>query len=138
MEIQEVKAFLNRARDTARELDALTESKQAVYLRAVSMTQHCDGDAVSGSKDPHGKLDAYAEYADAVDRKAAELSRVSGEIFRVVCQVDDTRERTVLIRRYLGLLDWAKIAEAMSYDVRHVTRLHGRALLAVKDILERG
>lgn len=137
MEISDVKAWLNRGRDIQKELDGLEQSKLNLYLRAVSMTQRYDGDAVSGSRDPHGKMDAYAQYADMVDRKAAELSTVSAEIFHAVCQVTDTRERTVLIRRYLGLSNWPEIAAAMSYDVRHVTRLHGKALLSVKEILER-
>ena len=48
MTTDDVKNWLNRAREAARELDALSESKRALYLRAVSMTQRYDGDAVSG------------------------------------------------------------------------------------------
>ena len=137
MTTDDVKNWLSRARAAAAELEALSESKQAAYLRAVSMTQRYDGDAVSGSRDPHGKMDAYAAYADMVDRKAAELSEVSGEIFRVIHQAPDGTQRAILTRRYLSFQKWEQIAEAMGYTYRNVIRLHGKALLSVKAVLER-
>ena len=136
MTTDDVKNWLNRAREAARELDALSESKQALYLRAVSMTQRYDGDAVSGSRDPHGKMDAYAAYADMVARKAAELSEVSGEIMRVIRQAPDGTQRAILTRRYLSFQTWEQVADALTYTTRNVIRIHGKALTAVKAVLE--
>ena len=137
MEMEQVKTWLSRAREAAAELEALEQSKMNLYLRAVSMTQRYDGDAVSGSRDPHGKMDAYAAYADMVDREATELSTLSTEIMRVIRQVPDGTQRAILMRRYLSFKKWEQIAEAMGYTYRNVIRLHGKALLSVKAVLER-
>ena len=89
------------------------------------------------SRDPHGKMDAYAAYADMVDRKAAELSEVSGEIMRVIRQAPDGTQRAILTRRYLSFQTWEQVADALTYTTRNVIRIHGKALLAVKAVLER-
>lgn len=38
------------------------------------------------------------------------------------------KHRLVLEYRYLNKWTWAQIANEMTYDVRHITRLHGQAL----------
>lgn len=135
MEMQEVKDWLNRGFRLDRELTALERSKMNLYLRAVSVTQRYDGEAVAGSKDPH-KMESYLAYADLVERQAAKLADISAEIFRVITRVRDTRERTVLIHRYLNFMTWEAIGKAMDYSWRQVMRIHGAALRSVKKILE--
>ena len=83
-----------------------------------------------------GYLEAVERYAELTRDRITELSEVSGEITRVIRQVKGNRERAVLIDRYLNFFSWEQIAVGQNYTFRHVTRLHGKALLSVKGILE--
>ena len=139
MEISDVKAWLNRGWKINEEMARLELSAANLRSRAASVTPQYGGDAVSGSKDPHkmdGYLEAVERYAELTRDRITELSEVSGEITRVIRQVKGNRERAVLIDRYLNFFSWEQIAVGQNYTFRHVTRLHGKALLSVKGILE--
>ena len=139
MEMEQVRNWLSRARSAAAELEALEENQTRINSRAVSVTASYSGDHVSGTKDPH-KMDNYLDgverYSQLIERRIAALAAISEEIFRVVCQVPEGKERAVLIRRYLDCSSWEAIAEAMRYTRRNISRLHGKALLSIKSILE--
>ena len=50
---------------------------------------------------------------------------------KITDQIDGMESRTfrnILTCRYVLMQSWDQIAETMGYDVRHCTRLHGRAL----------
>ena len=50
---------------------------------------------------------------------------------KITDQIDGMESRTfrnILTCRYVLMQNWNQIAETMGYDVRHCTRLHGRAL----------
>lgn len=139
MEISEVKAWLNRGYKLNREMEHLEMSAANLQARAASVTPSYGGDAVAGSRDPHkmdGYLAAVERYAELTRERIQELSDVSGEISRVIRQVKDNRERAALIDRYLNFFSWEQIAVGQNYTFRHVTRIHGAALLSVKAILE--
>lgn len=128
------KEWLDRGRRIQMEIDALEQTKINLLLRATRMTPVYT-DMPKGGGD-YDKFGAYADFAMKIDARVKELQAVSTEIFDVVCRVNDERYRAVLTYRYLNYLPWEAIAEAMSYDVRHVTRLHGEALAAVECVLK--
>lgn len=140
MEIQEVKNWMNRGYKINHEIESIERSRSNLYSKAVSMTPQYGGETVAGTKDPH-KMDRYLEaverYAEQTRGRIAELSDISGEILHVICAVEDGKERTVLIERYLNFFTWERIAVSMGYSWRQVVRIHGKALLSVKKILER-
>lgn len=78
--------------------------------------------------------DAVSRVIEADRAIAAEITKL-GEVKRLVNDaieaVENPRRRRVLELRYRNYLRWEQIAEVMGYDVRHVTRLHGEALLDV-------
>ena len=50
---------------------------------------------------------------------------------KITDQIDGMESRTfrnILTCRYVLMQNWNQISETMGYDVRHCTRLHGRAL----------
>lgn len=61
-----------------------------------------------------------------------DLCRVKREVADAINAVEPVVYRRVLDLRYRNYLDWQTIASKMGYDVRHVFRLHGEALLCVK------
>ena len=78
--------------------------------------------------------DAVSRVIEADRAIAAEITKLC-EVKRLVNDaieaVEDSRRRRVLELRYRNYLRWEQIADVMGYDVRHVTRLHGEALLDV-------
>jgi hypothetical protein len=76
---------------------------------------------------------------DAVNALRAEIMELCRVKREVADAIDDVYVRTRDIRykreldlHYRNFLSWPEIAEKMGYDIRHVTRLHGEALLCVK------
>lgn len=69
---------------------------------------------------------------NALREEIRELCRVKREVADAINAVEPVVYRRVLDLRYRAYLDWQTIAQRMGYDVRHVFRLHGEALLCVK------
>ena len=65
-----------------------------------------------------------------------ELISVKRETEAAISQVENSTYRELLRRRYLLNERWEQIAVGMGYDYRWVLRLHGRALLEIKDAIE--
>ena len=60
-------------------------------------------------------------------------------IVRQIKRMKSRNESDVLFYRYIKGLDWWEIAEKMGYSQRHITRIHGKALVHFelsKDVLE--
>ena len=58
------------------------------------------------------------------------------EIERAIEQVEDGAQREVLRWRYLTNLNMEEIAGKMGYSRMQVSRIHGRALEAIRSMLE--
>jgi hypothetical protein len=59
------------------------------------------------------------------------------EVVTIIKCVERTELQTILEMRYLCFETWEEIAVALHYDLRHIHRLHGRALEEV-DLIRRG
>ena len=66
------------------------------------------------------------ELAGSID----ELISVQKAIVAKIERIDNEEYKTVLFSRYVELKKWGLIAVEMGYDIRHVYRLHGNALIA--------
>lgn len=77
--------------------------------------------------DPTIQRVQMAEYIQRLIRVYTNLkATISDQIEGMEC---DTY-RDLLICRYILMMTWEDVAVTMKYDVRHCTRLHGRALQA--------
>ena len=98
------------------------------------------GCAISGM--PRNPDRAVSSMANAVERIVdlqaeinADIDRMVGlktEIMKVIRQMDDPEFQTLLEKRYLNFHTWGQIAVDMGYNVRHLYRIHDRALLEIK------
>ena len=67
-----------------------------------------------------------------------EISKLVGlkeDIRDLVDKLEDDTEKLILQKRYLLFEDWGTIANDLNYSYRHLTRLHGKILLKLKDVL---
>lgn len=128
------KQWLSRARKCDEEIETLRKAVEKERDRVLSITATLGGDVVSGSADQH-KLDNYAALVDELESRVAELYKIKKDVKAVVDGVQDETLRQILILRYVSVTSWEEIAVAMHFSYRHVCRLHGDALAAVKDLV---
>lgn len=95
------------------------------------------------SKSGQSDLSDYAAELDKLERQliSERYNRIIlyRDIERQIKRLKSKNENDVLFYRYIKGLDWWEVAEKMNYSERHVTRLHGEALVHFelpKDVLE--
>lgn len=66
----------------------------------------------------------------SIDRQVARYIRLKQEITRQIEGMENKTFQDVLTCRYVLMMTWEDVAQTMKYEVRHCTRLHGRALQA--------
>ena len=127
------KEFLRRARHVDRRVDEATErvDRLRAKLEAGRMSS-VTGMPRGGGQDWTETADALIELEREVNARIREMCRVKRLAMEAIEAVDEMRYREVLELYYLSGYTWDKVAETMGYDVRHVTRLHGKALKKVK------
>lgn len=121
------KQWLNRGTGIDREIAALQRTRDGLKSRLTSAVGtfrvgHTE------SPDPH-KFDRLAELNDEIDRKIDQMAEIKAEITRAIYKLDDRRYREILLLRYVNGEDWETIAAELHYSRRHITKLHGYALL---------
>ena len=128
------KQFLSRGRWIKREIQSLMKTRDETKDRLTSITQNYDSDGAQSSKDPH-KFDALVELEDKIDRKIDELYQVKNEIFDVIEQLQDSRERIALRVYYLDMKSWEQVAVELNYTWRQTMRIRKNALEHIDKII---
>ena len=124
------KEYLMQYRDAMRRAQAITE--HIADLRAMCEQLRTE----DGHKIELGK--AVAELVDAERRATGEVDRLAElerEIEQTISRAAEPY-RTLLYERYINGKTWEQIAVAMYYSYRGVTKMHGRALQALKECIE--
>lgn len=124
------KEYLMQYRDAMRRTQAISD--HIADLRAMcEQLRTEDGHKIELDK-------AVAELVDAERRAAGEIGRLTDLERDIVQTISRTAEpyRTLLYERYINGKTWEQIAVAMYYSYRGVTKMHGRALQALKECIE--
>lgn len=131
------KEWLNRGREADKYINELLKEKEEALTRATSVTAVSDSERVQSSKgnSTERKFIAYAEYDRLIDKHIDELWEIKTEIMQALGAVKDTTLRRLLFNRYIRCMKWESVAEDMGYDVRHILRLHGKALKKIGEVI---
>lgn len=132
------KEYLSQAYRLDDEINTKLESLERLKSIAEKMTSVNSG-MPHGSSDPHSKEDVLIKIADMDAEITADIDRLvdlKREITRKINSVDDQTQRIVLYKRYINHERWEQIACDTNYDMRQVTRIHGRALQSVGKKME--
>lgn len=129
-----------RIDDKLAEIERLEEKRERIMAKLTAgRASNLTGMPRGGNYDWTNNLESVIEtdelIRDAIQALRAEimeLCRVKREVADAINAVEPVVYRRVLDLRYRNYLDWQTIAQKMGYDVRHVFRLHGEALLCVK------
>ena len=117
-----------------KEISALLRLVQSTRESLESITQNYNTDGAQVTKDTH-KFDRLIELEALVDSKVDEQIELKAEILRTIMQLDDRRQRLVLMEYYIEMKTWEQVAVDLNYSYMHITRLHGYALKEVQKII---
>lgn len=126
--------YLDSMRELSAELEAIRQ--QISYLYNVSTDAGCDSPAAG---------------ADQADENAARIQDLIADRERVLSQWLDAYEmvtgildripeqkfRIVLSLRYLLRYSWDAVSEETGYQIRHLLRIHNKAIAQFDEILSR-
>ena len=133
------KEYLQQYRDAAKRARAALDHLDELRSMATRITPNYGGEG-GGTHQTGDKLGAaVARIIDAENRVSDELEMLEAiehEVLNTILRVKDATLSTLLYERYINGKTWEQIAVDMHYSYRGVTKMHGRALLAVKECIE--
>lgn len=133
-EEKKTRNWLGRARGINREIEALLKTKKETRDQLLRITQNYTSDGAQSTKDPH-KYDRLAELESTIDQKVNELLVVKQEITETIMQLQDGRQRCVLLSYYVRctiksararetrLKEIEDVAREMNFSIPHTKRL---------------
>lgn len=129
------KQYLNRVRRIDKEISALLRLVQKTRESLETITQNYDSDGAQSTKNPH-KYDRLVELESLVDQKIDEQIQMKADILCTIMQLDDRRQRLVLMEYYIEMKTFEQVAVDMNYSWRQIMNIHGHALKEVQRTLE--
>lgn len=133
------KEYLMQYRDAVRRASAAQDHLTELREMAERITPNYGGSG-GGTHQIGDKLGAaVARLVDAESRVSDELELLEAterEVIGTIDKITDGTLHTLLYERYINGKTWEQIAVDMHYSYRGVTKMHGRALLAVKECIE--
>ncbi len=114
------------------DLQKLEAAKASLQGRAVTYDRiGAKSTSRSGFEDSMVRVLDYENY---INSEIESLTEIRSKIEKEITSVPDPTLREVLTRRYLMYQKWEHIAEEMNYGVRHIYKLHSKALKELPDI----
>ena len=129
------KQYLNRVRRIDKEISALLRLVQKTRESLETITQNYDSDGAQSTKNPH-KYDRLVELESLVDQKIDEQIQMKADILCTIMQLDDRRQRLVLMEYYIEMKTFEQVAVDINYSWRQIMNIHGRALKAIEYVLK--
>lgn len=133
------KEHLSRAYRIDQRINSKLEQVKSLRELATKATATLSDMPRSQSPNFHRMEDFIAKALDLESEINADLKTLidlKREVVTIIKCVERTELQTILEMRYLCFETWEEIAVALHYDLRHIHRLHGRALEEV-DLIRR-
>lgn len=129
------KQWLMQAWQIDDEITALLEARDHAKDRCLSVTVKYKEPVSGNSGGSDDGLVSLVYLEQKIDARIDKLCEVKTDILSAINQLDDGRYRQLLIGRYIQCKTWEQVAVDMHYSYKQVCRLHGKALVAIKDVL---
>lgn len=139
MTMCDAKTFLQQVKLYDTHINTKIEEMARLKALATKITATLKQDVVSGGGNQDKLGDAVAKIVDlereinAIIDAYIDLKR---QVEEVVEKVSDPDEAAIIYKRYFLNERWEQIAMEMNMSHRNVTRLHGRALQTVNELLK--
>ena len=120
-----------------RKYQSLLRKERQLEREIESIRSRYTGQAITYSDMPHGTDQRdLSDFAAEVDDLLRDLEATKWQaihqyhlIASSIEDMEDDREKDLLRLKYIQGLSWEEVAVEMHYDVRHIFRIHGDALL---------
>lgn len=96
---------------------------------------NCREQLVCLNKLPEAEQLEYAGLKIYIEKRLRDFCTTKQKLYILLEQVENPVDYTVLNLRYFCGYGWEEIAERMDYSLRHVQRIHNRALKALTPLL---
>lgn len=133
------KEYLSQAYRIDQRINSKLEQVQSLRDLATKATATLSDMPRNPSPNIHRMQDFIAKALDLESEINADLKSLIDlklEVVTIIKCVERTELQTILEMRYLCFKTWEDIAVTLHYDLRHIHRLHGRALEEV-DLIRR-
>lgn len=131
------KEWLSRGREANSRIKELEREKQRLYETAVRTVGYSTPDRVQTSpgNTQERNMVLYSSASQKIDEETTELLKVIDEIAELIAKVENITYRRLLSMRYIEFMTWEDIAYEMYYNVRHIYKVHEKALIEADKIL---
>lgn len=125
--LQQYAFLLAHIKNLEMEIDMLRQSQMSA---SVNM-----GDGMPRSLGGPSDLSDYAVKLDSLlshlEKTRERCIRTKLMIETAITEMPDIRERNLMWLRYVRCMSWDEVALELKYEIRHVFRIHGQALLHI-------
>lgn len=115
------------------DLQKLEAAKASLQGRAVNYERIGAAPSVRRNS-TEDSLVRVMDYESRINSEIETLTLLRSEIEKEIYEIPDEKLRELLTRRYLMYQKWELIAEEMNYGLRHIYKLHSKALNAFDSI----
>ena len=131
------KEYLSQAYRIDQRINSKIEQVQSLRELSTKATTVLS-DMPRSSSPNHHRMEDFITKAivmeSEINADLQQLIDLKHEVVTMIKCVESPELQTLLELRYLCFRSWEQIAVEMSYDIRHIHRLHGRALSEVETI----
>lgn len=134
------KKYLQQAKDIDRRIKVkkklIAKNYESLYGKAISFGGD-GGHNCTGENGTEKAIIRVLDYEEQVNKEIESLIKTRIEIEQVVNKLANETHREILERRHLLYESWEEISKEMHYSEQHLHRLHGVALVRLREILEK-
>ena len=127
----ESKDYLNQIKHVKSDIQSRVRERNELRSAVEMKTTSYNADKVQegGAGRFDDKYMKYVEASESINKKIDELIDLKMQISNEIDMLEKSEHRIVLRMRYINLESFEKITVMLGYDMRHIHRLHGTALI---------
>ena len=133
--MKEKRIYLEQAYRIDQRINCKMEQVSSLHALATKATSTITDMPGSPTRNIHKMEDIIAKIVDLENEINDDIDKMvdlKAEITTVIKEVDDPELQSLLEQRYLNFRTWEQIAVDMGYNVRHLYRMHDKALKKVR------
>ena len=133
--MKEKRIYLEQAYRIDQRINCKMEQVSSLHSLVTKATSTITDMPGSPTRNIHKMEDIIAKIVDLeneINDDIDKLVDLKAEITTVIKEVDDPELQSLLEQRYLNFRTWEQIAVDMGYNVRHLYRIHDKALKKVR------
>lgn len=112
------------------------ESLNALATKATSTLSDMPKDPNRGTSRLGDTIAKIIDLQEEINKDIDKLVDLKAELVGTIKIIDNKELQLILEKRYLCFETWEKIAVEMSYDIRHIHRLHNLGLKETSKLLK--